>query len=70
MSGIRAMLPLLVGVAPFGFLFGLLGRATELGPWGTQAMSALVYAGSAQFIAVGLLTTGTPVIVIILTTRI
>jgi len=68
LSGIRDMLPLLVGVAPFGFLFGLLGRTTDLGPWGTQAMSALVYAGSAQFIAVGLLNTSTPATVIVLTT--
>lgn len=68
LSGIRDMLPLLAGVAPFGFLFGLLGRATDLGPWGTQAMSALVFAGSAQFIAIGLLNAGTPAIIIVLTT--
>ena len=66
--GVRDTLPLLVGVAPFGLVFGLLGRTTALGPAGTLAMSACVFAGSAQFISLSLLTAGTVYPLIVLTT--
>lgn len=48
--GVGDTLPLLVGVAPFGLVFGLLGQTTVLGPLGTLAMSAFGFAGSAQFL--------------------
>ncbi|MCC7352707.1 MAG: AzlC family ABC transporter permease [Anaerolineae bacterium] len=66
--GVRDTLPLLVGVAPFGLVFGLLGRTTALGPAGTLAMSAFVFAGSAQFISLSLLGAGTAYPLIVLTT--
>jgi 4-azaleucine resistance transporter AzlC len=66
--GVRDTLPLLVGVAPFGVVFGLLGRTTALGPAGTLAMSAFVFAGSAQFISLSLLSAGTAYPLIVLTT--
>ncbi|MBX3049141.1 MAG: AzlC family ABC transporter permease [Anaerolineales bacterium] len=68
LAGMRDTFPLLVGAAPFGLIFGALAMASGLSAWGAAAMSALVFAGSSQFIAVGLIAAGTPVLVIALTT--
>ncbi len=66
--GVRDTFPLLVGASPFGLIYGALGIASGLSPLATAAMSAVVFAGSAQFIAVSLVAAGTPVLVIALTT--
>jgi 4-azaleucine resistance transporter AzlC len=66
-DGVKAELPILIGVVPFGMIYGLLAMAAGLGPWEAQAMSAIVFAGSAQFITVQLLAAGAPGLVIILT---
>ncbi|MEO1131560.1 MAG: AzlC family ABC transporter permease [Cyanobacteria bacterium J06639_1] len=58
----------MVGAAPFGIIFGTLGASSDLSVWGTLGMSAIVFAGSAQFIALGLFGVGTPIILIVLTT--
>lgn len=67
-TGARDTLPLIVGAIPFGLIFGALGVASGLSFAGTLAMSAFVFAGSAQFIALGLLAAGTGWPVIVLTT--
>ena len=54
-QGARDMLPMLLGAIPFGIIFGSLAGAAGLDPWQTQGMSLLVFAGSAQFIAISLL---------------
>ncbi|WP_366926762.1 AzlD domain-containing protein [Rhodoferax sp.] len=46
---------MLVGAAPFGMIFGALVGTTQLAPWQGQMMSLSVFAGSSQFIAIGLL---------------
>ena len=56
------------GVVPFGTIFGALAVASGLPVWMTAGMSAIVFAGSAQFVAIGLIAGGTGVIVIVLTT--
>ena len=48
--GARALLPLMVGVAPFGVIYGVVALQSGLSPWAAQAMSAVVFAGSAQFL--------------------
>jgi len=68
LAATRDSLPIWIGVTPFGLVFGLLGQQTELGVLGTLAMSAFVFAGSAQFIALGLLQAGTAYPLIVLTT--
>ncbi|MCL4257844.1 MAG: AzlC family ABC transporter permease [Anaerolineales bacterium] len=68
LAGARDTFPLLVGAWPFGLIYGALGIASGLSPLATAAMSAVVFAGSAQFIAVSLVAAGTPVLVIALTT--
>lgn len=68
LAGSRAIVPLVVGAIPFGIIFGTLATGSGLSFAGTLAMSAFVFAGSAQFIAVGLLATGTALPLIVLTT--
>ncbi|WP_460907741.1 AzlC family ABC transporter permease [Paraburkholderia jirisanensis] len=46
---------MLVGAAPFGVIFGTLVASGPLHLWHGQLMSLLVFAGSAQFIALGLI---------------
>ena len=67
-AGIRATLPLVVGAIPFGTIFGAVAVTSGISPLGTAAMSAFVFAGSAQFIAAGLVASGTGIAIIILTT--
>ncbi|SDS74407.1 4-azaleucine resistance probable transporter AzlC [Halopseudomonas xinjiangensis] len=70
LSGARDTLPMLVGALPFGIIFGTLATSSGLSVAATLAMSALVFAGSAQFIAIGLIASGTGLVVIFLTTLI
>jgi 4-azaleucine resistance transporter AzlC len=53
-AGMRDTVPMLVGVAPFGMIFGALAAAGPLAAWQGQLMSMSVFAGSSQFIALGL----------------
>ena len=67
-AGARDTLPMLVGAAPFGMIFGSLASAAHIAPWQGQLMSLSVYAGSSQFIAIGLLAANTGMLVIWLAT--
>jgi 4-azaleucine resistance transporter AzlC len=66
-AGVKAEIPLLVGVFPFGVIYGVLAIGAGLSPGEAQAMSVIVFAGSAQFIATQLVVLGTPTVVIVLT---
>ncbi len=68
LAGGRDTIPLIVGAIPFGIIFGALAVASGLSFGATVAMSAIVFAGSSQFIAVGLVAAGTAWPVIVLTT--
>ncbi len=67
-AGVRDMLPLLVGVVPFGVLFGIVSFTANLPWWAALSMSVIVFAGASQFAAVGLLTQGVAMPLIVLTT--
>src|SRR3954464_10831648 len=67
-AGVKATFPLVVGAIPFGIIFGASASSNGLSTGGALAMSALVFAGSAQFIASGLIAQHTPLAIIILTT--
>ena len=67
LNGFRDELPLLLGVMPFGMIYGILALAAGLSTSEAQAMSVIVFAGSAQFMLVQLLAVGTPALVVILT---
>jgi predicted branched-subunit amino acid permease len=66
-AGIRTELPILVGVIPFGVIYGVLALESGLTPAEGQAMSSIVFAGSAQFIATQMFAGGAPGFVIALT---
>lgn len=66
-AGVQGQLPLLLGVVPFGMIYGALAVGAGLSTLEAQAMSAIIFAGSAQFITTGLVADGVPALVIILT---
>jgi len=66
-AGVRAELPLLIGVVPFGMIYGVLALSAGLAPAPAQLMSSIVFAGSAQFITAQLVRDAVPGLVIVLT---
>ncbi len=66
-NGIKGILPILLGVLPFGLIYGVSARSAGLPVIAAQAMSFIVFAGSAQFVMVQLISAGIPVGIIILT---
>ncbi|MGI0117742.1 AzlC family ABC transporter permease [Zooshikella sp. RANM57] len=69
-SGMHQTIPLVIGALPFGIIYGTLALQSGLSEWATLAMSLFVFAGSSQFIAIGLLASGVSLELIILTTAI
>jgi 4-azaleucine resistance transporter AzlC len=65
--GVRAELPLVLSVVPFGMIYGVLALDAGLTRAQAQGMSAIVFAGSAQFITTQLVKSATPGFVIVLT---
>ena len=66
-AGVQAELPLMIGVIPFGMIYGVLALNAGLTPASAQLMSSIVFAGSAQFITAQLLYDAVPGLVIVLT---
>ena len=66
-AGARAEIPLLIGVFPFGMIYGALALNAGLSASAAQSMSSIVFAGSAQFITTELVHQLTPGPVIVLT---
>jgi 4-azaleucine resistance transporter AzlC len=66
-DGVRAELPLLIGVFPFGMIYGALALDAGLSKAASQMMSSMVFAGSAQFITAKLVSDAAPALVVILT---
>lgn len=62
------VLPVVLGYLPVAFAFGILARKSGISITNTLAMSLLVYAGSAQLIAVGLFAAGASPAAVIFTT--
>ncbi|MCL4530539.1 MAG: AzlC family ABC transporter permease [Chloroflexi bacterium] len=66
-AGVRAEFPLLVGVFPFGLIYGALALNAGLSAAAAQMMSSIVFAGSSQFVAAQLIHEAAPGLVIVLT---
>ncbi len=66
-DGVRAEFPLLIGVFPFGMIYGALALNAGLSALASQMMSSIVFAGSSQFVAAQLVKEGAPGLVIIVT---
>ncbi len=67
-EGLRLAFPVVLGYLPVGFTFGVLAQKFGLSPLNAILMSVLVYAGSAQYIAIGLLAAAAPWLSIVFTT--
>lgn len=67
LSGVTAELPLIIGVIPFGMIYGVLAISLGLPASLAQAMSVIIFAGSSQFVSVQLFGLGIPVIINVLT---
>lgn len=67
-QGVYAGLPVAVGYVPIAIAYGALGVASGLTWWHTVLMSLLVFAGAAQFMAVGMLAAGAGALQIIVAT--
>jgi 4-azaleucine resistance transporter AzlC len=66
LAGLRDVSAILVGVAPFGMIYGTLALGAGLPVTEAQAMSSVVFAGSAQFMMVQLFASATPPLVIVM----
>ena len=67
-QGLGAAWPICLGYVPIGLALGLLAEKAGLSPVETGLMSLFVFAGSAQFIAISMLSTGAGPFAIIMTT--
>ena len=67
LAGLAAAWPICLGYFPIGLSLGVLAQKGGLAPWQMAAMSLLVFAGGAQFIAVAMLGTGASALAIIST---
>jgi 4-azaleucine resistance transporter AzlC len=60
LAGVRAELPLLLGVVPFGLIFGVLGLSVGLPGWAVVLSSSLIFGGSSQVVFAQLWGAATP----------
>ena len=67
-AGVRAVLPLVIGALPFGVIYGAVAVTGGLSTGATATMSAIVFAGSAQFVAAEMFAAGATPLSIIVTT--
>jgi 4-azaleucine resistance transporter AzlC len=68
LRGLRDALPLGISVIMYGSVFGVLARQAGLSLTEALLMSALVCAGSAQFVVIGMWAAPLPILSIVLTT--
>jgi 4-azaleucine resistance transporter AzlC len=66
-SGVRDVLPILLGVVPFGMIYGISAINAHIPPLLAFLMSPIVFSGSAQFAATQLIAHGALVSVVIFT---
>lgn len=64
-KGIRDESPILLGVIPFGLIYGALAVHAHLSNAAAQAMSAIIFAGASQIIVTQLLAAGTSELVML-----
>ena len=65
--GVKAELPILVGVVPFGMIYGISALGAHLDPVEAQAMSSVVFGGASQFVLVQLVQANAPLAVMLAT---
>lgn len=65
-KGVRATLPLALGVAPFGIAYGTVAGEAMM-PWQASLMSLTVFAGTAQFVTASMLSQGAGHLAVLIT---
>jgi branched chain amino acid efflux pump len=63
-QGVVAILPLMIGVIPFGFAFGVAAAASGIDVKLAWSTSPIIFAGAAQLATVQLLSSGTSLVVV------
>ena len=66
--GAIAVIPLSLACAPWGLLAGSMAIDAQFSPLEAQGLSAIVFAGAAQLVAIGMVKSGASLISILLTT--
>ncbi|PTC05151.1 branched-chain amino acid ABC transporter permease [Vibrio mediterranei] len=66
-QGTIAMMPLSLAVVPWGFLAGSFAIDSGLSPLEGQAMSAILFAGAAQLVAMGMIKSGATLLAMVIT---
>jgi branched chain amino acid efflux pump len=64
LAGVKALLPILLGVVPFGMISGIAVIQTHIPPVSGFVMSLLVFSGAALIVALQLISTGAPALVV------
>jgi 4-azaleucine resistance transporter AzlC len=67
-KGFKSGIPIAVGVASYGIVFGVLSKQAGMELIHSILMSAFVFAGASQFIAIEMWLTPLPIVTIIITT--
>ena len=62
MLGVRALLPMHLGVVPFGVIYGVVAIQSGISPLAAMLMSSVVFAGSAQFVLAQMVGVGAPLL--------
>lgn len=63
--GVRALLPMYLGVVPFGVIYGIVALQSGIPPLAAVLMSSIVFAGSAQFLIAQLVGAGAPALLMV-----
>ena len=66
-AGVKAELPMIIGVIPFGMIYGILALNAGLPASAAQAMSVIIFAGSSQFISAQLFSLSVPAVINVFT---
>lgn len=67
LRGVRAGVPFLLVVMPFGLLFGVVATEAGLTTWQTMVFSSVVFAGASQFAALQLMVENAPMAIVVAT---
>lgn len=67
LAGVKSILPILLGVFPFGVIAGVAAIEAGLGPFQAVALSPIIFAGASQLATVDLLARDAAPVVIVLT---
>ncbi|BCS89696.1 AzlC family ABC transporter permease [Pseudodesulfovibrio sediminis] len=67
LAGIRDASPILLGLAPFGFICGAYCVSTGMPHWAAINFSLMIYAGASQLVANQLMAEGASTVVVIMT---